>query len=441
MADPTEVKSEKQPVPTEVSAAAKKTELMKRISKAVEDTEDEDSLLKEGTLLYETFKSKEYSPDMVLSSIRESYKEHKDEFDPPKSFHDFIRSFGKSLVMLCQQKLLEDNEDCDLGKSGEKQDGIDGIIGKLTGPALDAYFEEMDKANKGPKEASNATEVATKSEAASSATEVAGYQAASAPAKTQPESAAQPERQPDSAALFKPYQRGTEKGRFTDMGSLQKNIRSEIYDPNKSTYNVDTLHDYFGKEGHEIQQYLTIVDPVTKGPITFMGKKIDKLNLEMLVFLKITEQNIKAKNLKYLPGGISGYQDRNLHFINQENDPKLMELALRTPSFHKYGMAIDIDYSKNRPENGRGDIPDEIITTMCETGLAWGGVGDSHERSSSYLGRDPMHFQPRFPADSEEGQAIIQASPIGQEYWRVIGPMLREIKQKKQPTGETNAIR
>jgi hypothetical protein len=45
------------------------------------------------------------------------------------------------------------------------------------------------------------------------------------------------------------------------------------------------------------------------------------------------------------------------------------------------------------------------------------------------LGADPMHFQPRFPLESEAGQALIKNSETGRKYWAAIAPMLARIRR------------
>ncbi len=84
-------------------------------------------------------------------------------------------------------------------------------------------------------------------------------------------------------------------------------------------------------------------------------------------------------------------------------------------SSHALGTAIDIDPSENGYQAGRGTIPDQVVMALVESGFAWGNVHDAVHHPK--LGEDPMHFQLRLDPRSAEAQAILDANPIGRQYW------------------------
>jgi len=166
-------------------------------------------------------------------------------------------------------------------------------------------------------------------------------------------------------------------------------------------------------------RYIVKEDPVTGGPITFLGSAIpDGVNLAILPFLKIAEDEIKRSKIMYKPSDskLSGFEYRNMKFGGKPH-PTI-------PSFHKFGLAIDIDPSANEPADGRGDIPDGVVMTMVKAGFAWGEVGN---KDFAYLGHDAMHFQFRFHLDDDAAKAIIDNSTVGKQYWAVVQPMLAQI--------------
>jgi hypothetical protein len=201
----------------------------------------------------------------------------------------------------------------------------------------------------------------------------------------------------------------------------------DIYDSTPNTYRTDDLPNYFGRTREEVEPYIINEDPVTHKPITFLERPIANphakgakgIGLELLVLLKIVEEKMEKLGIKYRPRAseILGFEFRGMKVQGKET---------KTLSSHAFGIAIDIDPNLNGPKNGRGTIPDQVAMIMVETGLAWGYIQSEDYRM---LGSDPMHFQQRFPLDSEAGQAIIKASPIGRKYWAVVAPMLASYRQ------------
>lgn len=237
------------------------------------------------------------------------------------------------------------------------------------------------------------------------------------------ESTEEPEDEPVKDDEVRPYRPGTMEPHVSVKSAFAAQVK-EIYAQQETIYTVNNLNEHFGRN---YTKFIIDRDPVShEQPITFLGKPIrGGINLMMLPFLKIAERNLMNQGLNYVPKQeqVLGFQDRNMCIGDGKggymDDPNI-------PSFHKYGLAIDLDHDTNWPKHGRGDIPDEVILAMAEAGFACGNVADP---SFYYLMNDTMHYQMRFPPDSVAGQRIINASPIGKRYWEAIRPELEGLKR------------
>ncbi len=405
-------------------------DLKLRMSQAMEKKEGRDSLHRAGDFLYENFKGADYPHDMVLSSIKEVYDERQAGFDPKLGFREFIKSFGPGLIKLCQLKLLAAGG-FDLGKFGKHRDGVDGKLGRMTGGALDRYF--MGEQTLPPEKPPVASDRPPRSVRSTPAPRPAVRRAVTPPSRTpvrpadkRPAPATERATARDSVRTPAPVPESrAEKGKISPKSAFERRML-DIYDSTPNTYRTDDLPKYFGRTRKEIEPYIINEDPVTHKPITFLERPIANphakgkkgINMEFLIFLKIAEEKLEQRGIKYQPRAseILGFEFRGMKVQGKET---------KTLSSHAFGMAIDIDPNLNGPKQGRGTIPDEVAMIMVESGMAWGYIQSKDYRM---LGADPMHFQPRFPADSEAGQAIINASPAGRKYWAAIRPMLDEIK-------------
>ncbi len=423
---------EQQPVPKssesgESSPEKKPSELILRIRQALESKEGADSLRKIGDLLYETYKGEEYSPAIILSSIREVYDENKSTFAPPLTFNNFLKSFGPGMVMLCQQKLAAAGG-YNLGRFGAQKNGVDGKLGKMTNKALQRYYKKTRKSatpqipgEQPSQPLPPQPEVAPPKDMPAPIQPVA-YAPTAAPEITPPVFVP-PESSSDVEVV--PYRPGTQPGTITPNGDLNPRIDA-IYAQNRTTLNHQNLPEHYGRTEAEVRRFIAYKDPITGETISFLGKTIDHkgrsgagINLLAIPFLKIAEDAIRSQNINYQPRNkIGGFAYRNMRLNGKMSNVK---------SHHAYGLAIDLDSDTNDTKDGRGDIPDEVVLALVNAGFAWGGTRNP---AFSYLGRDAMHFQLRFDARDPEAQAILRASPIGMKYWKAILPLLPDDYKK-----------
>ncbi len=97
------------------------------------------NLCEQGETLHEDFIKAD--PHFVLSSFIESYDEQAKNFNPPITFHTFIKSFGPDGIALIQTKLVELGYN--LGPFGPKHDGVDGLYGPRTKSQVEKYLAKV----------------------------------------------------------------------------------------------------------------------------------------------------------------------------------------------------------------------------------------------------------------------------------------------------------
>ncbi len=123
---------------------------------------------------------------------------------------------------------------------------------------------------------------------------------------------------------------------------------------------------------------LITVDPVTGGPLNFMGTPIPSINALIYPYLKEAEARMKAKGYKFDPDVIQCFNPRPIAGTN-------------TPSYHTWGVAMDFDPGKN-PQyqqwtnlNPETRVPKAFVDAMEAVGFQWGGRWTNKP--------DSMHFE------------------------------------------------
>jgi hypothetical protein len=162
------------------------------------------------------------------------------------------------------------------------------------------------------------------------------------------------------------------------------------------------------------ERYIVTEDPVTGGPITFLGRPIrGGVNAYMLPMLKAAEADIIASGLEYTPQAkvVLGYGFRGMRIGGKESTTIL--------SSHSAGLSIDLDAGSNGAHydggaSNRGNIPDEVVLTMIRYGFVWGGVG---RKGFEELGDDPMHFQQSLHPDDTRYQRILGDNATAKAYF------------------------
>jgi hypothetical protein len=194
-----------------------------------------------------------------------------------------------------------------------------------------------------------------------------------------------------------------------------KALYAELARTGVSVSTASMLH-YYGRAQHKIAPFIVSVDPITKQPITFLGKRVlGGVNVYMLPILKAAEAAILRQGVTYKPAGshIGGYEFRGMRIAGQVSKDIL--------SSHATGLSLDIDSSANAPTTNaatnRGDIPDRVVLAMVEHGFVWGGVT---RVNFAELGNDPMHFQFSLHKDDERYQEILRTSPVAASYLKAL---------------------
>lgn len=328
----------------------------------------EADLKKVGDLMKETFISSEYSPEVVLSSIKDIFEQHRAEFKPPKTLETFIKSFGEGMVSLCQHKLVEAGYK--LGKFGKNKDGVDGKLGPVTAIAISNYFKKKPIPGVTPKPETSI--FPAKEVKLDKPIEKPVEKASKIPEDKQPKakilSADQGNKvDPEKEYFPKSYEPGEKAPKpLSSLADLKEPIE-EIYEKSPHIYKINSIRNIFGdRNGEKIKKYITNVDPLTNEPISFLGRPLHGgINLMMIPFLKVAEQAIQNLGLNYKPKAkdIGGYHNRDMNSMGGQPS--------NVPSFHAYGIAIDMDASENSPAKGRGDIPDEVVMEMVKAGFSW----------------------------------------------------------------------
>jgi hypothetical protein len=210
------------------------------------------------------------------------------------------------------------------------------------------------------------------------------------------------------------------------QGAFANEVRALYATTTTASFTVGTMKSYFGRgdDGRVVtswtglrrafERFIVKTDPVTGGPITFLGRPITGgVNVYMLPMLKAAEASILAAGVQWQPAGkaILGYGFRGMRIGGVESHSVI--------SSHSAGLSIDIDATQNAAHydggaTNRGNIPDVIVLALVQAGFVWGGVG---KKGFEELGDDPMHFQQSLHPDDARYQAILAESPTARAYW------------------------
>jgi len=221
----------------------------------------------------------------------------------------------------------------------------------------------------------------------------------------------------------------TNKPKITEhLGELEEKIGHQRQYESMGQTGWDVL---FGRTREKAMQNIEYKDPITGGPITFLGKRIGGgINYAILPYLKEAETKIKKAGINY--------KVRNTSATNWRK-----KRGRKTRSLHSWGVAIDINPATNPLGSTETDFPPEFIQIMKSVGFRWGG--DFTRR------KDPMHFEFKYnPFTSkdliktEEGKKYLQSI---EQKRRVkfkeatIGPVSGKQKQqiKSQQSDITNS--
>ncbi len=384
------------------AAAQKLDDSLRKIDAALNKKENEDSLNALGTEMLHEFSQEKYTPEVFLSSLQEVFYDHEHQFNPPMDFFEYVEAFGPDMVILCQKKLKEAG--MKLGKFGPNKDGIDGKLGNITAAAFNKFYDTVALEDEKAPPDQKPTFGETKAKIGT-------------PSKYPKTEEDVPKQVADlsniDGLLAHPFERGKEPYHKTHeiISAL-----SAYHNQTESTVVLNNLVRDFGEKEKFGPPFLITEDPITHGPIKFLGRTIENgIHAALLPPIKAAEEKIAALHLNYQPGGIGGTRKNCMMSFNGK-------LSDTIPSFHAWGLAFDIDAGENFGRHGRGTIPDEVAAALVESGLHWGLIGNPSK--PPYLGKDPMHFQLRYLPNDPNYLSSISGSSEGMKYYRKLKPVL-----------------
>lgn len=386
------------------AAAQQLDESLRKIDAALDKKESKDSLEALGTEMLYEFSKEKYTPEVFLNSLQEVFFDHEHQFNPPIDFFEYVEAFGPDMVILCQQKLKDAG--LDLGKFGPNEDGVDGKLGNVTAAAFNEFYNPEGDLDKDEKALSDQIPSVGQSKAKSAPVSEGIKVNEDEPRQTADLS-------DQSGLLTHPFERGKESYHKTHeiISAL-----TAYHNQTESTVVLNNLARDFGEKEKFGPPFLITEDPITHGPIKFLGRTIENgIHAALLPALKAAEEKIAGMHLNYQPGGIGGTRKNCMMSFNGK-------LSDTIPSFHAWGLAIDIDAGENFGRHGRGTIPDEVAAALVESGLHWGLIGNPSK--PPYLGKDPMHFQLRYLPRDPNYLSSISASTEGMKYYYKLKPVL-----------------
>lgn len=199
-----------------------------------------------------------------------------------------------------------------------------------------------------------------------------------------------------------------------------------IYDQYSPTLTTSNMRQFFVQANgsrpvstnaalQAFSRYIVTEDPVTGGPITFLGRPITGgVNVYMLPMLKAAEARILAEGVPWQPAGknVLGFNFRPMMIGGKPNTQGIL-------SSHSAGLSIDVDPTQNGAKydggaTNRGNIPDAVVLAIADMGFTWGGL---RRPGFLELGDDPMHFQFSLHHDDDRYQSLLKTNATAKKYW------------------------
>lgn len=157
-------------------------------------------------------------------------------------------------------------------------------------------------------------------------------------------------------------------------------------------------------------------DPVEKNkPFTFLGKNF-AVNRLIMPYLVEVEERLRKAGIKFNPEVIQSYNKRNITDAQGKDTGK--------KSLHSWGVALDIDPSKNPRYKKSGNMPAEVLAVFRSVGFNCGADWNPDTL-------DEMHLE--FDKDPSKCRDLLQ-SEKAKEYAQAVLPS--EIKAEKRDERE-----
>ncbi len=220
------------------------------------------------------------------------------------------------------------------------------------------------------------------------------------------------------------------------IASNKATIEGETYEMASKNFWLQRV----GSSPEEVGKFLTL-DPITGGPITFLGRPLVthdpktgreipiRINALILPYLKEAEARMREAGIDYNITEATCFNWRPIR--GAEGTSNL--------SMHSWGIAMDLNPEQNPLHSKGTNFPQKFIEIMELCGFRWGGSWRQFGKSGSDVwggewGRsDPMHFEYWLDPDNSQkllkhdesrkyAELIFKQKPAGQFAARVAAP-------------------
>ncbi len=192
----------------------------------------------------------------------------------------------------------------------------------------------------------------------------------------------------------------------------------EINGQRYGKYSRKEWREMCGNNPNSAERWIVRRDPVTGGPIEFMGNRIGGgINMAMLPYVKEAEERVEQA---VASGNMMAYRFKDISSFNWR--------PIRggnVASYHSWGVAIDLNSGTNGMGT-QGDIPPPVVQVFESLGFVWGGRWQGARR-------DPMHFELRI--DPFAGKNLLKGK--GLQYWNALEPRMTALMPRRQGGGAT----